>query len=382
MVESDEKICASSFADDIGGKVILEQCLNTILISLSVIMAGSGNINLLRAARQLRKRTGSDVSYGSQMAIHMSIGFLFLGGGRYTLKTDDVSLACLLCALYPKWPVNTKDNRFHLQALRHLYVLACEPRLFVTRDVDTKDICYTPIQVTLKETDDYPETDVKMLSPCFIPESKFVKKISTLGPRYMPVGLTPTKNNNRSWLYQIQNIFVKKKAGYLSYSEDPKGYRNLLGRTFTNQSEKLECVKAFTSAKNVILFEEIFCDHTDAVKKTEFFSNILYECVHQEKMDALNHYLAIEKMVRDMERDNISVADFQQLRLLFVYYDHMHKKLRKKNLVSQVGLISEIYLMQCRLRCENHIQRIEDLGFAGKRSLNFATIKELLDSTT
>ena len=129
-------------------------------------------------------------------------------------------------------------QRFHLQALRHLYVLACEPRLFVTRDVDTKDICYTPIQVTLKvskmisgalfcpkasnsalefktpsrffsfcewsvpfrlcplsseinfnnffiinafhlqETDDYPETDVKMLSPCFIPESKFVKKVS------------------------------------------------------------------------------------------------------------------------------------------------------------------------------------------------------------
>lgn len=40
--------------------------------------------------------------------------------------------------------------RFHLQALRHLYVLASEARLFITRDVDTKAICYTPISVTIK----------------------------------------------------------------------------------------------------------------------------------------------------------------------------------------------------------------------------------------
>ena len=45
-------------------------------------MAGSGNINLLRAARQLRKRCTGDVSYGDHMAIHMAIGFLFLGGGK------------------------------------------------------------------------------------------------------------------------------------------------------------------------------------------------------------------------------------------------------------------------------------------------------------
>lgn len=43
-------------------------------------------------------------------------------------------------------------DRFHLQALRHLYVLACEPRLFITRDVDTKAICYIPISVTVKVT--------------------------------------------------------------------------------------------------------------------------------------------------------------------------------------------------------------------------------------
>ena len=46
-------------------------------------MAGSGNLQVLRIARSLRKRINSDISYGAHVAVHMAIGFLFLGGGRY-----------------------------------------------------------------------------------------------------------------------------------------------------------------------------------------------------------------------------------------------------------------------------------------------------------
>jgi len=48
-------------------------------------MAGTGNLDVLRIARQLHKRHSVDVSYGSHMAVHMAIGLLFLGGGRYDL---------------------------------------------------------------------------------------------------------------------------------------------------------------------------------------------------------------------------------------------------------------------------------------------------------
>jgi anaphase-promoting complex subunit 1 len=47
------------------------------------VMAGTGNLDVLRIARQLRKRHSADVSYGSHLAIHMAIGLLYLGGGRY-----------------------------------------------------------------------------------------------------------------------------------------------------------------------------------------------------------------------------------------------------------------------------------------------------------
>lgn len=43
-------------------------------------------------------------------------------------------------------------HRYHLQALRHLYVLAAEPRLLVPVDVDANTPCYALLEVTYKVT--------------------------------------------------------------------------------------------------------------------------------------------------------------------------------------------------------------------------------------
>jgi anaphase-promoting complex subunit 1 len=81
----------------------------------------------------LRKRVSVDVTYGNHMALNMAIGFLFLGGGRYTLDTSPQSIAFLLCAVYPRFPQSCRDNRYHLQALRHMYALAAVPRYVITQ---------------------------------------------------------------------------------------------------------------------------------------------------------------------------------------------------------------------------------------------------------
>jgi len=62
----------------------------------------------------------------------MSTGLLFLAGGTFSLRRDAVSTACLLLALCPRFPSRTVDNQYHLQALRHLYVLATETRALHT----------------------------------------------------------------------------------------------------------------------------------------------------------------------------------------------------------------------------------------------------------
>lgn len=100
---------------ELAGKPTIETCLNVVLLSVSMVMAGSGNVEIMRIVRHLRRRVGvassAIVTYGSHLAIHMSLGLLFLGGGRYTLSNSPSSIAALICAFYPKFPTHSNDNR-------------------------------------------------------------------------------------------------------------------------------------------------------------------------------------------------------------------------------------------------------------------------------
>ena len=55
---------------------------------------------------------------------------------------------CSVITLKSFVPMN--PFRYHLQAFRHLYVLAAEPRVLVPREVDTNKACHVPLEVTLK----------------------------------------------------------------------------------------------------------------------------------------------------------------------------------------------------------------------------------------
>jgi anaphase-promoting complex subunit 1 len=56
----------------------------------------------------------------------MAIGFIFLGFGNYTFNREDMSIASLFISIFPQFPNTPTDNKWHLQALRHFYVLAME----------------------------------------------------------------------------------------------------------------------------------------------------------------------------------------------------------------------------------------------------------------
>ena len=132
---------------DLTGKAVVEQTICILVLSQGMIMAGSGDLSTLRTCRMLRSRVHNStvVNYGSHMAVHIAIGLLFLGGGRLALASSPRAVAALLVAFFPKFPTHSSDNRYHLQvklvnciaeshlknlqALRHLYVLAVEPRL-------------------------------------------------------------------------------------------------------------------------------------------------------------------------------------------------------------------------------------------------------------
>lgn len=204
--------------------------LNLISISLNMVMAGTGEINCLRRLRYSYGMYNQAIRYGTHVAIHMSLGLLFLGGGRFTLGTSDAAIACMITAFFPRFAQISSDNKTYLQALRHLWVLAVEPRCLIARDVDTKEVVYLPVKIKAKDGKEVGTT--QLISPTLIPDLDKVVSIRVDTPRYWPFYIDMTHYpHHRESLLRSQTLYVKRRTAFLSYMEDPKGSRSLFVRS-------------------------------------------------------------------------------------------------------------------------------------------------------
>ena len=205
----------------------------------------------MRICRHIRTRVGPTnnvVTYGSHLATHMALGFLFLGGGRYTLSNSPSAIAVLIISLFPKFPIHSNDNRYnytynkikidcnlvkfnnflvicryHLQALRHLYVLAAEPRLLLPRDIDNTQYCYASVSLTFQSDKMSEGQEIVLKAPCLLPQIDSLKKVQLNDDRYWKI----TFERGQNWkqledmLSRCEPLDVKQRAGCLSYLEDP-----------------------------------------------------------------------------------------------------------------------------------------------------------------
>ncbi|XP_073096980.1 anaphase-promoting complex subunit 1 isoform X3 [Manis javanica] len=325
------------------GPYNLETCLSVVLLALAMVMAGSGNLKVLQLCRFLHMKTGGEMNYGFHLAHHMALGLLFLGGGRYSLSTSNSSIAALLCALYPHFPAHSTDNRYHLQALRHLYVLAAEPRLLVPVDVDTNTPCYALLEVTYKGTQWYEQTKEELMAPTLLPELHLLKQIKVKGPRYweLLIDLSKGTQHLKSILSKDGVLYVKLRAGQLSYKEDPMGWQSLLAQTVANRNSearafKPETISAFTSDPALLSFAEYFCKPTvNMGQKQEIldlFSSVLYECVTQETPEMLSAYIAMDQAIRRLGRREMSeTSELWQIKLVLEFFSSRSHQERLQN---------------------------------------------------
>ncbi|KAH7629415.1 putative APC1 protein [Sordaria sp. MPI-SDFR-AT-0083] len=125
-------------------------CVDMLALSCATVMAGTGDLVILRRLRALHGRDDKETTYGSHMACHMAIGALFLGYGTATFGNSDLAVAALIVAFYPIFPATVQDNRAHLQAFRHFWVLATDPRCLVAKDGATGQSLNVPVLISLK----------------------------------------------------------------------------------------------------------------------------------------------------------------------------------------------------------------------------------------
>ena len=177
-----------------------QTCLCVSAYAISMVMAGTGDVDCFITLRRIRKILEPNMHYGFNMAIHMSIGFLFLGSGKYTFSTSNLSIASLLMALYPKFPDHSNDNRYHLQALRHFYVLAIESKLLQTVDIDTGELVSVPLEIEYKD----PLKEVN----CFVDACADIRAVKT------PIMLED--------MHKISRIHLKDKKYYEILIDKPE----------------------------------------------------------------------------------------------------------------------------------------------------------------
>lgn len=161
----------------------VELSLVCTALGLSMAMAGTGDVAILRVLRELRWKVDDSI-YGTHMALGMCIGFLFLHGGQASLRRDNVAIGCLLISVLPRFPNRTVDNQYHLQALRHMYVLGIEWRSLRLVDADTNEsVNGADIEVVLRSGKSY-----VCKSPCLLQELCTIRCIRLLQHAHSPTG--------------------------------------------------------------------------------------------------------------------------------------------------------------------------------------------------
>ncbi|XP_063230624.1 anaphase-promoting complex subunit 1 isoform X1 [Bacillus rossius redtenbacheri] len=309
-------LSAKSIAE-LAGKSTIETCLNVILLSLAMVMAGTGELEVLRMCRYLRSRVGptnSVVTYGSHLAAHMALGLLFLGAGRYTLSTAPSAVAAMICAFFPKFPTHSNDNRYHLQALRHLYVLAVEPRLLLPRDIGTGEMCYVHLRVVFLDTAHYHGQAVRLRAPCLLPELGKLCEVRVEDDRYWSIVF----HRERNWdqlidlLQRSHSLDVKLRIGCLSYTEDPQGFRSLLAHALISDKTVPwfilpDSIREFSSDPALVSLTQHLlqpgAQHGRAEQElVQLLTVLVYKCVTEDKLCAVPLWVSVLEALRSLQR--------------------------------------------------------------------------------
>lgn len=186
-------------------------CQDVLALSASIVMAGTGDVAVLRRLRALHGRDDAETPYGSHLAAHLAIGSLFLGCGTVTFGTSNMAIAALLLSFYPTFPTNVMDNRSHLQAFRHFWVLATEQRCLVTKDVVNGQPVSVPVELKMREGMSA-EPVLHRTTPCLLPPLDQIASMSTKGgPQYWNIDIDMSVEEVRKAFAQDQSIYLQRR---------------------------------------------------------------------------------------------------------------------------------------------------------------------------
>ena len=196
-------------------------------------------------------------------------------------------------------------------------MLAVQERILEACDVDSNERVCVPIELRTANSNELVQASTPFL---VANDSKFVE-LRLKSDRYYQVRINTTDWNHGN----LSALFVKRKAGHLSYIQDPNGLRSLSMQTRSNNRESfLKSVNLFSDDEILTSFAEYFCFSSFGNDKLfeRFCSDIVYECMKEEKSDILPIYLKIFRLIEDnCGVQQVGIADIWDAKLLKTYFE-------------------------------------------------------------
>ena len=277
---------------------ILETCLGQAAIALALVMAGTGDLDTLRIFKILRWRHDKDIRFGTHMTYGMAIGLLFLGGGTMTLGREPEHVAAIVTAFFPRFPSQTGDNQYHLQALRHLYALAVQKREVCAVDVDTGKSVQVTVELKTADGGEIERTEV----PCLRRNTDSPKSILCV-------------SSNEFYPITVNLEALKGSAFYVKQ-------RSSVGRDLLSKYSDAPWHK-HTEASTTSQFFLTFTEYLDNAKLSDpFMRNHMLDAVADGAEESATVYLSLARKLQDASPSALSHSFVWDLRLVRSYFTH------------------------------------------------------------
>lgn len=382
----------------------LRSAIDVILTSLAIVFAGSGEVEILQIIRKVLYKVDT-MRYGNYMASTMAVGMLFLGAGRYTLASSDVAIAALLIAFYPRYPINAQDNRAHLQAYRHLWIMAVDSRLLSVEDVESGETSSTPLEVLVRKQESRAVLYAK--TPCVLPHLESIQTIHLASNRYLPSALDVGGNvHHRRALIEAQTLFASRHAAALSHDRDPLGRASLLEQmkelandlpvpqlstsdipealtVWRMQVRSLvDQISTLTDRSAVVNLLRSVIERQDSASRTgredhldHFTVCALLDCLRQDKMEILPRLIALFTGARQCLEDNslCGTASTRAFAVDLAFLRHFVEQDAHRVVGHRDALVPRIFIDRLALTVEEaQIRRIDDGSDVRQRLTEYA----------
>jgi anaphase-promoting complex subunit 1 len=224
---------------------------------------------------------------------------LFLAGGQYAFKTSSTfAIAAMVTSLYPLFPkTESAEPDVHLQALRHFWSMAVEPRCLVVRNVDTSKPVKTEVTVDFKNKE-----SKRLMTPCLLPPIDTIQKVTFESEDYFKLvvdDLSSLNNRLDLFVYKRSRVEVLKQSVRIILKDINEKFQEDL---VVCNGKDLTHLDVFNEMKKVDVLRLIGDEPTNG-----FQPNMV------DRQTELNQIVG----------DPVNVAELWNLKLIFAFYDRL-----------------------------------------------------------